>query len=119
MLSMVGIFGCANVLVYLGYGEICRYCFGYAKFVGFFFFFFFLREAGIEVRAARVPVVGKSQSTPLDMKITPCILCCVAMKRQTFSMEINCTILNGTLVKNVDISARFRGRKRRFYIVAN
>ena len=37
MLSIVGIFGCANVLVYLGYGEICRYFLGYAKFVGFSF----------------------------------------------------------------------------------
>ena len=40
MLSIVGLFGCAKVLVFLGYNEICRYFFffffGMSKFVGIF-----------------------------------------------------------------------------------
>ena len=49
MLSIVGIFGCANVLeLILGYDEICRYIFGYAKICWYLFWF--------EVRAAAEPL---------------------------------------------------------------
>ena len=61
MLSIAGIFGCAKVLVFFWYDEICRYFLGYAKIIIIiiFFFFFFLSQG-----CSQAPVAGKSQINP-------------------------------------------------------
>ena len=58
MLSIVGIFGCAKVLVFfLGMMKFAGIFLDMPKFVGIFL--------GFEVRAAAKPSSRKSQSTPL------------------------------------------------------